>query len=88
MLEKSDILKSKDFFVQLKYPEPFFPHVLSNETLVFSSNRMKYCHILFVTLKDVTEMQSLQKPATTLMMKNGIQHNRKTPMIMPIVIAA
>ena len=33
-------------------------------------------------------MQSLQKPATTLMMKNGIQHNRKTPMIIPMVIAA
>ena len=33
-------------------------------------------------------MQSLQKPATTLMMKNGIQHNRKTPIIIPMVIAA
>ena len=40
------------------------------------------------TLKVVPEMQSLQKPATTFMMKNGIQQRRKTPIIIPMVIAA
>ena len=41
-----------------------------------------------VTLKVVPEMQSLQKPATTFMMKKGIQQSRNTPIIIPIVIAA
>ena len=31
---------------------------------------------------------TLQKPDTTFTTKNGVQHSRKTPIIMPIVTAA
>ena len=40
------------------------------------------------TLKSVGEMQSLQRPEMTLTMKKGVQQRRKTPMMMPIVMAA
>ena len=49
-----------------------------------SLRELKKC----LTLKVVSEMQSLQKPATTFIMKNGIQQRRNTPIIIPMVIAA
>ena len=40
------------------------------------------------TLKSVGEMQSLQSPEMMLTMKKGVQQRRKTPMMIPMVMAA
>ena len=40
------------------------------------------------TLKSVGEMQSLHSPEMMLTMKKGVQQRRKTPMMIPMVMAA
>ena len=43
---------------------------------------------MLLTLKSVGEMQSLQSPEMMLTMKKGVQQRRKTPMMIPMVMAA